>query len=91
MTWIHTRLAGARAGAGPAPGIAFAGPGSRLVAYILDIVIQFLAILMVGVVGAILGAIFVLFGVLRRSRDHRPDLRLLPVLLGQDGQTPGMK
>jgi uncharacterized RDD family membrane protein YckC len=77
-------------GAGPAPGIAFASPGSRLVAYILDIVIQFLAILMVGVVGAILGAVFVLFGVLAGFAILVLTFGYFPYFWAKDGQTPGM-
>jgi len=77
-------------GAGPAPGIAFASPGSRLVAYILDLVIQFLAILMVGVVGFILGAVFVLFGVLAGFAILALTIGYFPYFWAKDGQTPGM-
>jgi len=34
---------------GPGGGLAFASPGSRLIAYILDLVIQFLIVLVLGV------------------------------------------
>lgn len=76
--------------AGPAPGVAFASPGSRLVAFILDLVIQFLAIVMVGVVGAILGAIFFLFGVLAGLAILALTVGYFPYFWAKDGQTPGM-
>ena len=35
--------------AGPAPGVAFADPGSRLVAYIIDLVVNFVIIIALGI------------------------------------------
>ena len=76
--------------AGPAPGMAFATPGSRLVAFILDLIIQFLAIVMVGVVGAVLGSIFVLFGILAGLGILALTIGYFPYFWAKDGQTPGM-
>src|SRR5262245_17893341 len=75
---------------GPAPGMSFATPGSRLIAFILDIVIQFLAIVIIGVVGAVLGAIFVLFGVLAGFAILAVTVGYFPYFWAKDGQTPGM-
>jgi uncharacterized RDD family membrane protein YckC len=76
--------------AGPAPGMAFASPGSRLVAFILDLIIQFLAIVMVGVVGAVLGAVFVLFGILAGFAILVLTIGYFPYFWARSGQTPGM-
>ena len=75
---------------GPAPGMSFASPGSRLVAYILDIVIQFLAVIVIGVIGAVLGSIFVLFGVLAGFAILVVTVGYFPYFWAKDGQTPGM-
>jgi uncharacterized RDD family membrane protein YckC len=75
---------------GPAPGMSFASPGSRLIAYILDIVIQFLAVVIVGVIGAVLGSIFVLFGVLAGVAILVVTVGYFPYFWAKDGQTPGM-
>ena len=76
--------------AGPAPGLAFASPGSRLVAYILDIVIQFLIVLVLGVLAIVLGAVFPLLGVIPALAIIAVSLGYFPYFWSRDGQTPGM-
>jgi len=75
---------------GPAAGMAFASPGSRLVAFILDLVIQFLAIVIVSVAGVVLGSIFVLFGILAGVAILALTIGYFPYFWAKDGQTPGM-
>ena len=76
---------------GPGAGIAFASPGSRLIAYILDLVIQFLIVLVLGVLTA---------HPRRRSssrsrssrrwRSSRSSFGYFPYFWSRNGQTPGM-
>ena len=71
--------------------MAFASPGSRLVAYILDIIIQFLIVVMLGIAGrsssgrssSCIGAIFAL-GIIVVSVGY------FPYFWARSGQTPGM-
>jgi uncharacterized RDD family membrane protein YckC len=76
--------------AGPAPGLAFASPGSRLVAYILDIVIQFLIVLMLGTLAIVFGAIFFLIGALFALGIIVVSVGYFPYFWARSGQTPGM-
>ncbi len=75
---------------GPAPGLSFASPGSRLVAYILDIVIQFLAVVLLGVLAIVLSALFFLLGVIPAIGIIVVSLGYFPFFWARDGQTPGM-
>ena len=77
---------------GPAPGVAFAGPGARLVAYIVDVIITFIAIIGFSIIGAlltivvpVLGVIAIVFAVLVIP------LVYFPYYWATSGQTPGMK
>jgi uncharacterized RDD family membrane protein YckC len=76
--------------AGPAPGMTFASPGSRLVAYILDIVIQFLAVVVLSVLAIVLGALFFLLGVIPAIAIIVVSVGYFPFFWARDGQTPGM-
>ena len=76
--------------AGPAPGLAFASPGSRLGADILDIGIQFLIVLVLGVLAIVLGAVFPLLGVIPALAIIAVSLGYFPYFWSRDGQTPGM-
>ena len=76
---------------GPAPGLAFAGYGERLVAYIVDAIIVTIVVIVVSIVGGLVigaGAVSgsasaaVGGGIAPRRRDLRRHDRLLPVLLG---------
>jgi len=75
---------------GPAPGMQFASPGSRLVAYIIDSVIQFLAILLLGVITVILGAIFWPLGIVSGLAIMVVGVGYFPYFWAKSGQTPGM-
>lgn len=77
-------------GTGPAPGMAFASPGSRLIAYIIDGVIQALAVLLLVVLTIVLGVIF--FPVAIVSGLAIPVLYVgyFPYFWARSGQTPGM-
>jgi len=76
--------------AGPAPGLAFASPGSRLVAYILDLVIQFLVVLVLGVLAIVVGAVFPLLSVIPALAIIVVSVGYFPYFWSRDGQTPGM-
>jgi uncharacterized RDD family membrane protein YckC len=76
--------------AGPAPGVAFASPGSRLVAYILDIVIQFLIFIMLATLAVVFGAIFFPLGALFALGIIAVSFGYFPFFWARSGQTPGM-
>ena len=80
---------------GPAPGVNFAEPGARLVAYIIDIVITVVAVIVLAIVGGLLAATVPILSVI-------PFLAIIIIPLiyfpyfwsregSQNGQTPGMK
>jgi len=77
-------------GSGPAPGMAFASPGSRLVAYIIDLVIQFLAFLLLAVVTIILGVIFFPLAFVSSLAIVALAVGYFPYFWAHSGQTPGM-
>src|SRR4029077_12062128 len=68
----------------------FASPGSRLVAYILDIIIQFLAVVLLGVLAIVLSALFFLLGVIPAIAIIVVSVGYFPFFWARDGQTPGM-
>ena len=76
---------------GPAPGVEFATPGSRLVAYIVDVLIQFGLTIALIFVGAILLAIFWPLGVIAYLAGGLFLLLYFPYFWQKSGQTPGMK
>src|SRR3954465_6623518 len=76
--------------AGPAPGLSFASPGSRLIAYILDGVIQFLIVAVLAILAIALGAIFFVPGVIPAIAIIVVSLGYFPYFWARDGQTPGM-
>ena len=75
---------------GPTVGTSFASPGSRLIAYILDIVIQFLAVVLLGVLAIVLSALFFLLGVIPALAIIVVSVGYFPFFWARDGQTPGM-
>src|SRR6187455_2999514 len=75
---------------GPAAGIAFASPGSRLIAYILDLVIQFLIILVLSVLAAIVGVIFWPLAFIVGLAIVVVSVGYFPYFWSRSGQTPGM-
>lgn len=75
---------------GPAPGMSFASPGSRLIAYILDGVIQFLIVAVLAILAIVLGAIFFPLGVIPAIAIIIVSVGYFPYFWARDGQTPGM-
>jgi uncharacterized RDD family membrane protein YckC len=75
---------------GPAAGMAFASPGSRLLAYILDLVIQFLVIVALAVLSIVLGVIFFPLAILSALAIVVVSIGYFPYFWARSGQTPGM-
>jgi len=76
--------------AGPASGIAFASPGSRLVAYILDTVIQFVIFIVLATATIVLGAIFLPLSFITALAIVVVAVGYFPYFWARRGQTPGM-
>lgn len=76
--------------AGPAAGMQFASPGSRLVAYIIDSVIQFLAFLLLAAMTIILAVIFFPFAIVSSLAIVALAVGYFPYFWARSGQTPGM-
>ncbi len=77
---------------GPAPGMEFAGPGARLVGYIIDIIIIGVAVTIIAILGTLLvfllpalGVIAIILGVIIVP------LVYFPYFWSRSGQTPGQK
>jgi uncharacterized RDD family membrane protein YckC len=77
--------------AGPAPGIEFASPGARLIAYIVDALVQFGLSIGLLVVTLILTAIFPPLFILGVFAWLALALGYFPYFWSTSGQTPGMK
>jgi len=77
-------------GAGPAPGIEFASPGARLVGYIVDLIIQGVIVLFLGLMARILGELFWPLGVLSALAIVAVAVGYFPFFWASTGQTPGM-
>ena len=75
---------------GPAPGMQFASPGSRLVAYIIDSVIQFLGFLLLAAITIILTAIFFPLAIVSSLAIVALAVGYFPYFWAKSGQTPGM-
>ena len=76
--------------AGPSSGTAFAGPGARLIAYVLDTLIQFVIVVVLGIASIVLGAIFFPLGVVGALAIIVVSIGYFPYFWARDGQTPGM-
>jgi uncharacterized RDD family membrane protein YckC len=76
---------------GPAPGVAFADPGPRLIAYIIDIVITFLIVIVLVILGVLLAATLPILAILPFLAVVIIPLIYFPYYWAKDGQTPGMK
>jgi uncharacterized RDD family membrane protein YckC len=76
---------------GPAPGVAFGSPGARLIAYVVDIIIQFGVSTIIFVASVILGAIFLPIGLIAGLAGFLFLLLYFPYYWQKSGQTPGMK
>ena len=76
---------------GPAPGVAFAGPGARLVAYIVDLIIIGIALIAVVVLGVLLTVAVPVLGVVSLVLGIVfVPLIYFPYYWSHSGQTPGM-
>ena len=76
--------------AGPAPGIQFASPGARLVGYIVDLVIQFVVVVVLGISAIILGVIIPPLAFIPALLIIAVSIGYFPYFWVQSGQTPGM-
>jgi uncharacterized RDD family membrane protein YckC len=76
--------------AGPAPGIEFASPGARLVGYLVDLLIQFVAVVVLGVLSIVLGVIFFPLAILSALAIIAVSIGYFPFFWVRSGQTPGM-
>ena len=76
--------------AGPAPGVQFASPGARLVGYIVDIFIQFMVVVVLGILATILGVIFWPLAVISALLIIAVSILYFPYFWVNGGQTPGM-
>jgi uncharacterized RDD family membrane protein YckC len=75
---------------GPTAGTAFASPGSRLVAYLLDLVIQFVIFTALAILTIVLGAIFFPLAIVSSIAIVLVALGYFPYFWASTGQTPGM-
>jgi uncharacterized RDD family membrane protein YckC len=77
---------------GPAPGIAFGGPGERLVAYIVDLIIIGVAVVAIVILGGIMTFVLPVVGILSLIVGIVVvPLIYFPYYWSSTGQTPGMK
>ncbi len=76
---------------GPAAGIAFAGPGDRLVAYIVDIIIVSILTGLLSVLTFALAVTAPFLAILPIIAIIVVPLLYFPYYWSRDGQTPGMK
>jgi uncharacterized RDD family membrane protein YckC len=76
---------------GPAPGLEFATPGSRLVAYIVDILVIGAVCFTFAIVGFVIGLLSVLFAALMALGIIAVSIGYFPWYWSHGGQTPGMK
>lgn len=76
---------------GPAPGVEFGSPGARLVAFIVDNLIQWGLTLALFLAAAILGAIFIPLGALVFVAGLALLFIYFPYFWQKSGQTPGMR
>jgi uncharacterized RDD family membrane protein YckC len=76
--------------AGPAPGVAFASPGARLVGYIVDILIQGVLFVVLAVVTIVLGVAFFPLAILSAFAIVALAVGYFPYFWATTGQTPGM-
>jgi uncharacterized RDD family membrane protein YckC len=77
--------------AGPAPGVAFADHGERLIAYIIDIVVTFGIIIVLAIVGGLLAATVPILSIIPFLAIVVIPLVYFPYYWAKSGQTPGMK
>jgi uncharacterized RDD family membrane protein YckC len=78
--------------AGPGGGMEFAGPGERLVGYIVDIIIISVAVIAFTIIGALLAAVLpIIGGIAIFIAIIVVPLVYFPYFWSKSGQTPGQK
>lgn len=75
---------------GPAPGVAFASPGARLVGYIVDILIQGVLFVVLAIATIVLGVVFFPLAILSALAIIALSVGYFPYFWVASGQTPGM-
>ena len=88
---VPTEWSGPDPEGGPAPGIEFGSPGSRLVGYLVDGLIQFGLGIGLLLVGTILLVIFAPLGIVAFLAGGLFLFLYFPYFWQKSGQTPGMK
>jgi uncharacterized RDD family membrane protein YckC len=86
VSWTGTEPAN-----GPAPGVEWASPGSRLVGYVVDVIIQGALSVGLFLVSAVLLAIFWPIGLVATAVASLSLLLYFPYFWQRNGQTPGMR
>jgi len=76
---------------GPAPGVAFASPGSRLVAYIVDVIVTILVSIVLGIVGIALVFVLPILSIIPFLAIFIVSFVYFPYYWQRSGQTPGMR
>jgi uncharacterized RDD family membrane protein YckC len=76
---------------GPAPGVAFADPGARLVAYIVDVVVTVIAIVALAVLAGLMVFVAPFLSILPILAIIVVPLIYFPYFWQASGQTPGMR
>ncbi len=76
---------------GPAPGVDFADPGSRLVAYIVDVIVNMVVIVALFIVTIVAVVVAPILSVLPILGIVIVPLVYFPYYWQRSGQTPGMK
>jgi uncharacterized RDD family membrane protein YckC len=77
--------------AGPAPGMEFAGPGARLVGYIIDIIIIGLVVALFAIIATVLLVTLPILSILPWLAVFFVPLVYFPYFWSKSGQTPGQK
>jgi uncharacterized RDD family membrane protein YckC len=75
---------------GPTVGTSFASPGSRLIAYILDILVQFVIVAILAILSIIFAAIFFPLAIITSLAIIVVSVGYFPYFWARTGQTPGM-
>ncbi len=76
---------------GPAPGVAFASPGSRLVAYIVDVIIVGVFVCLLALLSVVLIVVLPILSILPIVAVIVVPFMYFPYYWARSGQTPGMR
>ncbi len=76
---------------GPAPGVAYGGAGERLLAYIIDGLLVFVANIVLAIVGVLMIIVMPVVGLLFFLALFVVDIAYFPYFWKTRGQTPGMR